>query len=69
MPRFTVRMPSFTLTPPMNKAHKRIDHTCGWLKALVNGFPGVETVMSVHLKIRHQPRTSALVSRPDAVHD
>ena len=24
--------------------------------------------MSVHLKTMHQPRTSALVSRPDAVH-
>ena len=30
---------------------------------------GVETVMSVHPKTRHQPRTSTLVSRPDAVHD
>ena len=29
---------------------------------------GVETVMSVHLKTRHQPRTSALVNRSDAVH-
>ena len=31
-----MRMPP--LTPPMNKAHERIDHTCGWLKALVYGL-------------------------------
>ena len=59
---------SFTLTPPMNKAHKRIDHTCGWLKGTGEWISGVETVMSVHLKTRHQPRTSALVNRSDAVH-